>query len=54
MYELEKSCYEAYKRMWYDTHNEGEPACFYEFLGNEFQDKDIMHEIIKYLQEEEE
>lgn len=46
------SCYKAYIRYWYSTHQEGVPVCIDEFLSNEMQDEELS-EFYKALAEKE-
>lgn len=39
--------YGAYLRYWYNTHDEGKPVCFEEFVDNELQDDEYMTYVIQ-------
>lgn len=45
--EMEALLYGLYCRDWFTDHDEGCPACFYEFRDNELQDEDTMTRLLR-------
>lgn len=44
---FENLCYGLYVRNWFNTHDEGMPVCFNEFIDNEYMDSEYMDFIFR-------